>query len=144
MAATPTWTARSIFPTTEESTSTSLSERVVGSTVTSTTTGKSTSPTTGLSISTSGSKVLRYRPAAAFHQHRQELELIRRQVHDPAGDGDLAPRQVDLEQAELEDRIAGERVGGGAVPQRDADARQQLGDAEGLGQVIICAGVERD
>src|SRR5437773_533370 len=49
--------------------------------------------------------------------------------------------QVRRDLAQLECRLAG--AGPGGIAQRHANAREQLADAEGLGDIVVRAGVER-
>src|SRR3954466_15830411 len=76
--------------------------------------------------------------AGVAHERLQELELLGRQVYlavappDPAGGG------VELQVADLEHRRALDRAATG----EGAQARQQLGERERLGEIVVRAGVE--
>src|SRR5215218_3338496 len=80
--------------------------------------------------------------AGVFDQDSQELELVGGEVDRLPIAAHLAAGEVDVEGAQLEDRVAGGGVGGGAVAQGDADAGEELADAEGLGEIIVRAKVE--
>src|SRR5579884_778503 len=65
-------------------------------------------------------------------------ELVRRQVHRLAGDGDGGLLEVDADRADLHDRL-GRRAD---PPQHGAQPREQLADRERLRDVVVGAGVE--
>ena len=80
--------------------------------------------------------------ARAPHQGGDEPILDRRQVPStPSASPRLAAR-TKLELAELALGLVGPLAQPGGMAQGDADARQQLPDAEGLRQVVVRAGVE--
>jgi hypothetical protein len=74
------------------------------------------------------------------HQLTQQFEFLRRQPDRAALDEDLSPFEINFQIAR---NIRGHRFCGGCAPQGRADAREQLFHAEGLGHVIIGAGIER-
>ena len=75
-----------------------------------------------------------------MREQAQDLELVRRQVHGLAGDGDrAASRDRSRDRADLDHRAAG--VAG--APQDRTQAREQLADRERLRHVVVRAGVER-
>ena len=58
--------------------------------------------------------------------------------------GDLTTGQIDPQCPHFEYGLAGIGVHCRKVAKSDADARQKFADAEGFGQIIVGAGVERD
>ena len=79
--------------------------------------------------------------AEVLRQAGEKAKFQRREMdlHAVALDDVLFQIRRDLSQ--LEYRLAG--AGAGGVAQRRAHARQQLADAEGLGDIVVRAGVER-
>ena len=85
---------------------------------------------------------VRQHAAGITRQQRQQRILARAELHSPTRDPHGAPGHVDLERTRGE-VLAGRAARGARVAQRGADARQQLGDAERLLDVVIGAVVER-
>ena len=80
-------------------------------------------------------------PAAAFHQLGQEVVLAWRQLHRLARARHQSLHEVDLELARV---ITGSAPRPGeAVARGDAQAGQQLADAEGLLHIVVGAQVQR-
>ena len=84
------------------------------------------------------------------HRARDHLAGVAHEVGEqgelPRLQGDLAARaahhpgeQVDLEVREAEARLAGAAAG---PPRQRFEPRQQLGEGEGLGQIVVAAGPE--
>ncbi len=79
--------------------------------------------------------------AAMAEEEAQELVFPGGEGDGRAGAGDPAGGKVDLDVAETGDRgLRGAR--GGRAAKQDAQAGEQLAAAEGLGEVIVGAGVE--
>ena len=75
-------------------------------------------------------------------QRRQQAIFVGREMHFVASAHDAPRRQVDLHVTETKHGV-GRSLVARRTTQRDADARQELADAEGLGQVVVGARVER-
>ena len=76
------------------------------------------------------------------HQHRQQVEFLRRQFENLAVLDDAPALQIDQQSFGLVARRAG-AVGGG-MAQSGAQAGQKVADGEGLFDIIVGAEVERD
>ncbi len=72
------------------------------------------------------------------HQVFEDLQLLRQQFDALAGARDVAAQQIDLEVADLERRHRRD----GRPSGEGADARQKLGEGEGLDQIVVGAGFE--
>ena len=72
----------------------------------------------------------------------EQLVLGRREPHLAVADADVAPLDVDLEVARPEDRASALRHTG-PVTKSNPRPSKQLGNAEGLGQVVVGSQVER-
>src|SRR3954462_6993314 len=77
--------------------------------------------------------------AGALHEAGQDLELRERHAHRRAGDGDLPRALVDRDRPDRYDALDDAPLG---AAQHGADAAAQLGQAEGLGDVVGGAGLE--
>ena len=90
--------------------------------------------------------VIRQHLASVLAEQRHDLVLVRRQVRVLAGEKDAVLVVVDAQVADTVLARHGQAVAravGARVAQRRADAREQLHRAERLGQVIVCAHIER-
>src|SRR3989449_7792137 len=79
--------------------------------------------------------------AEVLRQAGEKAKFQRREMDLHAVAPDDVLFQVRRDLAQLEYRLAG--AGAGGVAQRRAHAREQLADAEGLGDIVVRAGVER-
>ena len=80
--------------------------------------------------------------AGVRHQVAQDLELLRREADVFAVGAHPAGVEIDL-QVGAGVAVRAAFGGGGRAPHGGANARQQFLDAEGLGDVIVGAGIER-
>ena len=81
--------------------------------------------------------------AGVRDERGEQPELDRCQVHRVAGARDVSVREVDLHVAEHDGRRLRARAAIARRRSARARAREQLGDAERLRQVVVGAGVER-
>jgi hypothetical protein len=74
------------------------------------------------------------------HQERQDVELLARQLGLGAVDRHHPPRQIDTQAARRQHRLLRRRRL--AIAQQRAQPGHQLAGGEGLGDVVVGAGVE--
>ena len=72
------------------------------------------------------------------HEQLEQRELLRRQLDRLAGPVDVMGRRIEAEVAHLQDR----RPLHGSASNQRPDAREQLHEVEGFGEVVVRAHVE--